>query len=245
MDNSLIDEILYDYRLDIVKRSPYYKNWNSWNIFHKTISFELSSSKDVESYPYVKTKVFDWLKDFDKKYKTADIMNGWWFCFKTVFNRKNLSRSGKEAKEIESEICKVFDNNNEDDARKEILEEFQIESKKYEWLEKYLKVVYTMGNMTPAPINPGGGGYGSIDFWEYKLDTYKTLYHDYEGDKDILYFQDYGNTGLPEKYSDFIDQLDIIEFMGKRINLILKRAYRIKTGKEITQEDLHELINRL
>ena len=96
---------LYDYRQDIVNKKhnkEYWKDWNNWNILYRTLAYEISSSKDVESYGYVKQdvfKYFDNLIPYVGENPTADIMNGWWYCFKVLFNVKS-NRENKKTKDL-------------------------------------------------------------------------------------------------------------------------------------------------
>lgn len=70
------------------KDANYWGDWDIWNSLYKTLAYELSSSRDVESYEYVKRNVLTLLnvnENYDVKNFRLDIMNGWWYCFKFVF----------------------------------------------------------------------------------------------------------------------------------------------------------------
>ena len=59
-------DYLHDFRQDIVSRKrdkKYWNNWENWNILYKTLAYELSSSRDVESYRYVRNQVFEYFPD--------------------------------------------------------------------------------------------------------------------------------------------------------------------------------------
>ena len=64
----------------------------------------MSSSRDVESYGYVKNQVLEYFSDCTKYISgtiTLDIMSGWWFCFKYLFDLdKRINRNSKQSKKI-------------------------------------------------------------------------------------------------------------------------------------------------
>ena len=240
MNNSVKERLLHDYREDVIKRDrkklrkktveeldSIYKDWNNSNdIIQKTMMYEVSfACSDVESYGFVKENAFDcYCKDY-KKYKTADIMNGWWFCFKKVF-KIETSRINCETVKIKKKI--------RDGKYNPKCIDIQLLCK----LSEYLRIVYTLGNITPAPINPGGSGFGEIDLWEYKLNRF------WEKDPDNiekLYFHDYEakSSIMSKSFSEYMESFDLIQYMDSRIDLILRRGYRILTsGEEISDKDL-------
>ncbi len=228
MDKEIIKILLHDFRDDIVKNnkkcSNINKDWDKSDSLKKAIEFK-KLGIHIEADMDVKRKAFSsYCPGFVDEYITADIMNGWWYCFKTIY-KLNESR-------------KAFRNKHYNMLPR------MVNSKEEKTLEKYLKVVYTIGNMTPAPYNPGGRGYGEIDFWEYKLERYGKLYHDYNGDIDILMFQDYVPyiAGIKDvKYRKYMETFDLVGYMNDRIDLIIKRGYRILNKRAITEDELKEV----
>ncbi len=231
IENETLNKILHDYRDDVVDKfqnMDLKKRWHeaSNDIIKKTLIYEFEPlCHDVEKYEFVKESAFsDYCQEYDNLYVTSDIMNGWWYCFKTVY-KLNESR-------------KAFRNKHYNMLPR------MVNSKEEKTLEKYLKVVYTIGNMTPAPYNPGGRGYGEIDFWEYKLERYGKLYQDCNGDIDILMFQDYVPyiAGIKDvKYRKYMETFDLVGYMNDRIDLIIKRGYRILNKRAITEDELKEV----
>ena len=227
-DKEIIKILLHDFRDDIVKNNKkcveIKENWNRYNSLEKAIEFK-KLEIHVEADMDVKKKAFSsYCPEFATEYITADIMNGWWYCFKTIYK---LDESRKAFRKNHDNMLSQMVNSEEE-----------------ETLRKYLKVVYTIGNMTPAPYNPGGKGYGEIDFWEYKLERYGKLYHNYNGDIDKLLFQDYepyiaGIKGV--KYREYMETFDLVGYMNDRIDLIIKRGYRILNKRAIRGDELKEV----
>ena len=247
-----IREILHDYRSDIVKGDQEnvdkWKKWDNWNILQKTLEYELDEKMShVESNLDVKKLAFSrYCSNYKEEYATADIMNGWWYCFKELFNHEITSRQNDKDK-VNSFLKDLKGEENEklvNSISNNLKIEYKVRNDKEKICEafiRFLKVVYTIGNMTPAPKNPSQGL--GLDTWEYKLDTYKEMYHDYEGDKEKLRFQDYYNQNVikpawtTKKFHE-----DPAGYMNSRTELILKRAYRIIVGnQEIPKDILKEL----
>lgn len=217
MKSTSLDFILHDFRNDIVdrKRALIWKGWERWNVLYKTISYELSASKDVESYTYVKQKAFaTYCPNYQKSYATADIMNGWWYCFKVVFDI-NGGRHDDETirllKEIKSDVERMDDY----EVVEYLCNKYRKEKSLYITLLEFLKVVYTIGNITPAKENKNRS---RLDNWETKLgvvdwsieETKELCFEMYDSKKVINYIE-----------------TDIKEYMVERIDLILKRAIQI------------------
>ena len=227
------NKILHDYRDDIICKERI-SDWNNLNILARTLEYELDSDcKDVEGYPFVcKCAFAEYCVDYKEKYATADIMNGWWTCFKNIFGIN--SRNDNEKK---TELLNLAKENKTD----EIIEKISFDREKqevYESLTRFLKVVYTTGNITPAPINPGGRG---LDCWEYKLNNYQSLYHDQRGDIEILHFEDYNCKEIPEYYKIVGDPDELIKYMNSRVELILKRSCRIYRCENLLDEIMEDL----
>ena len=169
--------------------------WNSAkNYLHRTLIYELSPYKDVEHYPCVTDDYENYVVQASEKYATADIMNGWWYCFKTLFGLDSTHR--RKGHPQVPEVMEKIKDIEEEDLPGFLFENYPMGNPGsfskdcYAAFLKYVKVVYTPGNITPAPINPSPGK--GLDDWEYKLNRYKKLYHDYHGDVIQLLFQDFG-----------------------------------------------------
>lgn len=94
----------------------------------------------------------------DKNF-TADLMTGWWNPFALIFeisDRKKFRKEIRAAKNF-SEWYEKFKEKNA-----KIFENIDFMKE----LNKFLKVVYTVGNTIPAPENIGGSG---LDAWTHKL----------------------------------------------------------------------------
>ena len=255
MDNMLIEMTLHDYRRDIVMQTNKEKwnDWDKWNILQKTLEYELDKTvKDVESYEFVKKKIFSsYCPNYKKEYVTADIMNGWWYCFKELFDHKIMSRQNDKEKIKINDFLEDLKGKDNKELVKLISNKLKTEYKDRDDKEKicesfirFLKVVYTTGNMTPAPINPSQGR--GLDTWEYKLGTYKEMYHDYEGDKEKLLFQDYCEQNVIKPYTKTADFKKYpAKYMNSRTELIIRRAYRVNVGQEISEDILKEIFCEL
>lgn len=182
MSEKLNIEDMVDLRDDIVKDEKgvefFKKDWKSWNILYCTLWFAENFSIDVEfchdalasykKYLRYKNKI-----EFSGKTMshhevtlTADIMNGWWGPLKILFFENNEIREkgicnlrGK----IESSGNRTTSNENLTDW---IYENYQIDKAVCQQFFSFLRVVYTVGNMTPAAINTHAD---KLDSWEYKL----------------------------------------------------------------------------
>lgn len=235
----LMNNYLYDFRESIVKRKrdkKFWNDWDKWNILYKTLVFELSGSKDVESYVYVRKVVFGYFDRYEEYVGSGvslDIMNGWWFCFKILFG-VNESRINKKTR---NDICTfmkkiqyVGDNQSLID---KIREEYpNLGEKVIRLFIEYLEVVYTIGNITPVP--KGGNVHADIfDSWEYKLffaDSVK-----YAADTDYMKYFLFEEYKIEDKwwvrFKSENDKIQIVsEYMESRIELIKNR------GKKITEE---------
>lgn len=240
-------ELMHDYRQDIVQRKRErrcWSEWDKWSILYKTLAYELSSSGDVESYVYVREKAFEKYEDYLEcvgKDFTADIMNGWWYCFKTIFNIES-SRRSEETRNLLKEILRKIKDCQDDEAVKKVLREenmidVSISDDVIDSFFDFLKVVYTVGNITPVP--QGGNVHGdALDSWEYKLfvsnaGRFKDNYNV------ILHFEDYSDCSkwwdrIKEVKNDRNKTIGIIcEYMSNRTDLIKKRGARILKIKNI------------
>lgn len=251
-------ELLHDYREDVLDSSNYNRspkkqnavkkerdNWDkAKNILAKTLVYELAAPSicgHVESYDFVKKNAFNkYCEKYKEEYKTSDIMNGWWFCFKRIFNVTN-GRFHKDTIELKNKILDKIRQINDEDLI-QLYKELEVNPIELKVFLGYLRIAYTIGNLTPAPVNPGGRYLGEIDFWEYKLFRYKCLYHDYEGDIYKLKFEDYSEI-IKEQYTykDYMRSFNLENYMNERIELILKRGWRIINKEKIDEKNLIEL----
>lgn len=230
-------DILFDYRELIINNSNDEEIKTKWfsnpDPIFRTLLYELSQFGDVESEKYdkcydVRKKAFElYCPNYENEYKTADVMNGWWCCFKRVCNDSGFNLGSRRDEETKQKIKLILEKKLKG-IKEDVLESMQL----------FFRVVYTIGNLTPSPINPGVGYEGKSDYWEHKLDRWKGLYHDYKGDRKKLFFQDY-----PQESRSFEDEK---EYMDTRVDLILKRGFRIlNNGERITQEELDYLKSKI
>ena len=215
MISSSLSLILHDYRDDIVakKRATIWKEWVNWNVLYKTILYELSASKDVESYAYVKQKAFEMYCPNYKDYTTADIMNGWWYCFKVIFDL-NDRRSDKTIQFL-NQIKNSIEGMDDYEVVEYLCGKYKKDKSLYITFLEFLKVIYTIGNITPAKENRNRS---KLDNWEDKLREGKW---DVEEIK-VFCFDMYDSNKMIN-----YKEVDIKEYMVERIDFILKRAIRI------------------
>lgn len=233
MTNSIIIEHDYehDYRKDIVERKldkEYWGNWDSWNILYKTLAYEISSSRDVESYWYVRdalSALYDEeLETYVGSDYTFDVMNGWWNCFKVLF--KLGDRKAKDTKTfIENMMNDIVDIKEKKDLIDFISKQYALKGETVKNLLLFLEVVYTCGNIAPVP--KGGNRHADDwDSWEYKLNSSFLIYK-------CANFEEYFHFG--EYSSNEIFQMDIndketsvCQYMSARVKLIRIRGKALK-----------------
>lgn len=191
-----------------------------WNILYKTLIYELDKrTSHVENSSIVKITLKKYFENINK-YNTADIMNGWWQPFKYLFGLK--SRKDKEKLEQILAACKdkheknIYDSLPDDYKHfsKEVFDNFLI----------YLKLVYTIGNITPSYVNKNTG---YLDSWERKMKEYEWN----DGDWEKLKFNDYNvdeDYYIPEKFKE-----NPMKYINSRIELIIKRTLRMLNISEI------------
>ena len=227
-------DYLHDFRADIILKKRdrgRWNNWDQWNILYKTLAYELSSSRDVESYPYVRNRVFEFFRDY-KKYicgaVTLDIMNGWWFCFKPLFNI-DTSRNSVETKEFLTRLNNKIEKIDKDEEEKlidVICKNYSITEEEIKSLLSFLKVVYTIGNISPVSRNPKADRF---DSWEYKLFVSGSINYTDLSYIEYFCFEDYSKDR--EWWSDLKKSNDkkkvILEYMNSRINLITERGKKV------------------
>lgn len=218
-----------DYRSLIVlkkKNANYWKNWNNWNSLYKTLAYELSSSGHVESYEYVKKDVLA-LLNVDEKYEAKeiklDIMNGWWYCFKIIFEVG--SRGSDETKKFMKKLMESIENKTEKELIEFIYESYKVKKELIILLLKFLNVVYTIGNICPVTRNIRAD---SLDSWEYKLYMYQhnedINIEKYKNDFVII---DYPNRKWWDELNNK-NKCDVIkDYMDTRVDLINKRTESI------------------
>lgn len=233
-ESLLEEDYLHDFRVDIIlkKRDRVrWNNWDKWNILYKTLAYELSSSRDVERYPYVRNRVFEFFGDYEKYIcgaVTLDIMNGWWFCFKTLFNI-DTSRNSVETKEFLSRLNNQIEkiNINEEEKLIDVIcKSYNITEEEIKSLLSFLKVVYTIGNISPASRNPKAD---KFDSWEYKLFVSGSINYTDLDYIEYFYFEEYSKD---RKWWDDLKKSSdkkkvILEYMNSRINLITERGKKV------------------
>lgn len=225
-------DYLHDFRADIILKKrdrERWNNWDKWNILYKTLAYELSSSRDVESYPYVRNRVFEFFRDY-KKYicgaVTLDIMNGWWFCFKTLFNI-DTSRNSVETKEFLTRLNNKIEKIDEEEKLIDVIcKNYSITEEEIKSLLNFFKVVYTIGNISPASRNPKAD---KFDSWEYKLFVSGSINYTDLSYIEYFCFEDYSKDR--EWWTDLKKSNDkkkvILEYMNSRINLITERGKKV------------------
>ena len=230
MENIDYKDILHDFRKDVVgrKHAKIWKEWDFQNILFKTIAYELSASRDVESYEYVKAKAFNkYCQDY-KNYRIADIMNGWWCCFTLIFDL-NSGRHSENTKVFLEELKQKIQGKTDENELVDILvENYKKEKQLYATLLEFLKVVYTYGNIAPAKENKYRG---RLDNWELKNGDYSC-----DEEEELC-------IGMYDKGRVVEDTNNIIKYMEERIDLILKRALAIE--KCTDEKSLEMLRNQI
>ncbi|MDD6216208.1 MAG: hypothetical protein PUB28_05550 [Roseburia sp.] len=226
---------LHDFREDIIKKKHnknYWNNWDDWNILYRTLAYELSSSRDVESYGYVKMQVLKYFpncKEYLNGTIALDIMNGWWFCFKTLFGLEN--RKSEKTKLFFKQLNEEIINVTEDDLCDKIMNEYKIKKEYIKSLLDYLHVVYTIGNITPVSNNLHAD---CFDSWEYKL-----LKQDWQKCTENIDYMEYFVLGDYSKQKQWWNDIKkssdskavIFKYMNNRIELIKERGEKIVNRK--------------
>lgn len=232
-----MDYYLHDFRQDIVSKKrrnkEYWNNWDGWNILYKTLAYELSSSRDIESYGYVKMKVFEYFSDYEKYISgttTLDIMNGWWFCFKTLFGLENR-KSKKTTTYLKTLKEQIRDITRADDLIIFINREYKIEEEYIKSLLEFLDVAYTIGNITPVSSNRHADYF---DSWEYKL--FESDWVKYKKGLDYKNYFIFSNYSEKIKWWNKLKKCSdpkkvVLEYMNSRIYLIKERGEKIVNRK--------------
>lgn len=189
----------------------------------------MSSSRDVERYSYVRNHVFEFFRDYEKYIcgaVTLDIMNGWWFCFKTLFNI-DTGRNSIETKEFLSRLNNQIEKINEEEKLIDVIcKNYSITEEEIKSLLGFLKVVYTIGNISPASRNPHADRF---DSWEYKLFVSGSINYTDLGYIEYFCFEDYSKDR--KWWIDLKESNDkkkvILEYMNSRIYLITERGKKV------------------
>ncbi len=232
----------YDFRTCIVEKDPnieYWGNWKHWNVLYKTLAYEISSYKDVERDEYVREQIFKCFKNY-KQYvgeeASLDIMNGWWFCFKKLFNIKT-GRQNSLTKKFISDMMEEINNVNDKEKLVEIIfKKYGIDKSVLKVFLEYLEVVYTIGNITPVPK---GGNVRADDFdsWEYKLYISEKVKYKGSNYMEYFYFLEYDEKDA-DWYNKWKDAKSKNDKMGVICNFMESRIVYIKNrGKEIAERN--------
>ena len=153
-------------------------------------------------------------------------MNGGWFCFKTLFNI-NTSRNSVETKKFLLRLSDQIEKIDEEEMLINVIcKNYSITEVEIKSLLSFLKVVYTIGNISPASRNPKAD---KFDSWEYKLFVSGSIDHTDLDYMEYFCFEDYSKdrkwwTDL-EKSND--KKKVILEYMNSRINLITERGKKV------------------
>lgn len=220
----------HDYRTDIIKRKrnkDYWGNWDSWNILYKTLAYERSSSGDVESNKFVRPLLCKYYDDNLISYVgddyTFDIMNGWWNCFKVLFNL-NFRKSDETKLFIETMKKGIVNIIDKDKLIKYISQTYSLDEKTVKCFLEFLEVVYTIGNITPVPKGSNKHA-DDWDSWEYKLNSsfLKYMRDDYAT---YFCFEDYSSKSFQIDNNN--KEESICEYMSERVRLIKVRGQKLK-----------------
>ena len=142
----------------------------------------------------------------------ADLMTGWWVPFQKTFTLNEQKTTKKVEKELKDEIKKQTDLNA---WLKTFLEKLEnenksvIKNKKFmRAFNKFLKVVYTVGNTIPVPYY---GSYGNeLDAWDAKLEVIKTSNENSTKPSEKAWFnyidKHYVGGSFNDKFKDFIEK---------------------------------------
>ena len=154
-------------------------------------------------------------------------MNGWWFCFKTLFDIKTSRRSYQTRKFLLELSTKIKEFDRDDNVISFICENYNIAETEMKSLYEFLKVVYTIGNITPISKNPSAD---CFDSWEYKLFVSDSTRYLEPGYKKYFGFEDYSkdNTQWAYKLKNSVEKNKVIvDYMDSRTNLIKMRGERL------------------
>lgn len=243
--------IFHDYREDVFNsrnkrgrlRKKYWDEFvfakSKWfeetNYLKRTLIYALTHSCcDVEYISSVKDTYSSYCSDYLSNYPRADIMNGWWFCFKTIYSRKKTVTRKSFLEEYRFDCKKGYQKTLNDIDE---ITGFIANQKEYKTLCSFLAIVYSAGNMTPSLHNPPE----QLGAWEYKVNRYTQNDNDLKKIKQKLLFMDYDSDPV-------YDKDDLSGYMESRIEKILKRSYRIATKAykgDITNELYTELRSNL
>ena len=178
-----IDISKFDIRLSYLTTNDI-KQWNKLNRFSRTLWFENTISGPDFDYSRLSIVIFKLYPHYSTWSHVprknggyllqnnnsnsiltinADLMNGWWNILKKLSgnNLTNTKRSDTTL-QLYNEFYQISD--------KEISTQLSIKFghniKVWDAFLNYLDTVYTIGNLSPAGANPGGGG---LDLWTDKL----------------------------------------------------------------------------
>ena len=179
---SFTELVSFDIRKTYLKESQL-KSWEEQNRLYRTLWFANEvGGPDVEfcqfSVDIFKLYSFysNWdkidrknggyiLKKINKFDITADLMNVWWYLFKKFIRSKKRSK-----RDIIRDVVEQIREIKENELVEQLMEKYNRDEKTCKALLKFLDCVYTIGNISPAGCNKGGGGY---DFWDRKLELLK------------------------------------------------------------------------
>ena len=186
-----------DYRIDLLKEyNELYRNWEQNNMLYNSLKFYQLFNCDVEN----SSLIIPLIKGTGLK---NDIMTSWWkptkwFLFRTTNgSRKELTKyllekipRGLDISKLRISLSKI---RYEDDSKEigiDVVEAFM----------DFLKVIYSLGNMTSSARTTTGG---ALDNWDAKLFKMKKHYTDKEWKRYVEQngFQDYFKDNI---YSEII-----------------------------------------
>lgn len=229
MTNSILIE--HDYRKDIVERKldkEYWGNWDSWNILYKTLAYEISSSGHVERYWYVRDALSALYDEELEKYVgsdyTFDVMNGWWNCFKVLFNLG--ARKAFETKKFMEKMMKeIVGIKGKEELIEFISRQYSLKEKTVETFILFLELVYTCGNIAPVPkgMNKHADNW---DSWEYKLNSSFLIYK-CDNYKEYFHFGEYSSNEIFQMDKND-KETSVCQYMSARVKLIRNRGKALK-----------------
>ena len=212
--------------------------WNERNIIYNTLWFYVYKSKlkpDIEysnqAIEIYRSNTFynTWdcyqrskkdgciLVKPDKMKFNADLMTGWWNPFKKFVNwnsRKQIVENIKNGN---------VPSKNDKDILNWLMIRSKANEKECESLIEFMRMIYTAGNIIPAPLNWRGNG---PDTWDYKLfeiiknttltaNKWNEYICKYEGENREAKLKKFISVNHLEMYFSNLDQLQLKQLWGK------------------------------
>jgi hypothetical protein len=147
-------------------------------------------------------------------------MNGWWKCFKVLFNLNSPRKSEETKSFIENIKKEIFKIKEKDDLKEYIFKNFSLKEETVQCFLDFLEVVYTCGNIAPVPKGANKHA-DDWDSWEYKLNS-PFLNYKRDDYKEYFHFEQYPE-GIFE-INDEDKENSICKYLSERVRLIKNRG---------------------